>query len=502
MARPSGWDILDLDGDPTPGVVESVQALAKEFGDFAHDVEAAYRNLNSFGSDTAVLRWVGQTAESFKSDYGPLPGRLQKLYMSYSEASDALSAYAPKLQAAQSKADAALRRARDAQVDLQRARASASNAAADLKTVQQNHAALPNPQAVTDAQAAHDTAQSNLKSAQARMSALTAQAHQAYDDRIAAAKDCAKALHHAQHDGIHNKRWWQHVASDVLSTAGDVLSSVGHFVEEFSYEIADVLQVLFSPQSLLGIAETVAGLLMMVAGAGGEVGGTALDLTGVGALLGVPANALSAGLIGGGGALAITGLHNWMAAMAGGDYNAWPRGKRKGSQPPQPREADPGGDEEYGGHGAEKHVGLSDEQLSARLDSESKPKSVSTYKTYEDEQRFSQDVIDINKQKISNWLRTAKPGDKTSITQKNLGDVTGRSLSRSDWQNGLPPKEVQGSTVVIKADPAAPNGYYILTTFPAGDAAVTADAADSAGAASDVSDGAGTTTDVSDDAGK
>jgi hypothetical protein len=40
MVRPTGWDILGLDGDPTPGVVKSVQALAKEFGDFAHDVEA------------------------------------------------------------------------------------------------------------------------------------------------------------------------------------------------------------------------------------------------------------------------------------------------------------------------------------------------------------------------------------------------------------------------------------------------------------------------------
>lgn len=39
------------------------------------------------------------------------------------------------------------------------------------------------------------------------MAALTAQAKQAYDDRIAAAKDCAKALHHAKSDGIHNKHW-------------------------------------------------------------------------------------------------------------------------------------------------------------------------------------------------------------------------------------------------------------------------------------------------------
>jgi uncharacterized protein YukE len=154
MARPTGWDILDLDGDPTPGVVETVQALAKQFGDFAHDVEDAYANLNRFGSDATAMEWVGQTAEAFKGQFGPLPGRLQKLYISYSEASDALSAYTPALAAAQSKADSALRQAQDAHTDLQRAQTNANTAASDLKTAQQNHAASPNPQAVTDAQTA------------------------------------------------------------------------------------------------------------------------------------------------------------------------------------------------------------------------------------------------------------------------------------------------------------------------------------------------------------
>src|SRR5205807_9796039 len=115
----------------------------KEFGDFAHDVESAYRSLNSFGGDTSALQWIGQTADAFKSNFGPLPGRLQKLYTSYSEASDALSAYAPKLLAAQNKADSALRQAQDAQVDLQRASTAVTNAATDLKTAQQNHAASP-----------------------------------------------------------------------------------------------------------------------------------------------------------------------------------------------------------------------------------------------------------------------------------------------------------------------------------------------------------------------
>jgi uncharacterized protein YukE len=448
MARPSGWDVLSLDVDPMPGVVESVEALAKQFGDFAHDVESAYRSLNSFGSDAAALQWVGQTADVFKSQFGPLPGRLQKLYTSYSEASDALSAYASALQAAQSKADGALRQAKDAEVDLQRATSSANNAAADLRAAQQNHATNPNPQAVTDAQATHDAAQANLNNVKLRMAELTALANQAHDDHTNAAKDCAKALHHAQHDGIHNKHWWQHVASDIVSTAGDVLSSVGHFVEGFGYELADVLRVLFSPQSLLG---------------------TALDLTGVGAILGVPVNALSAGLIGGGGALAVKGLHDWMAAMANGDYNAWPRSKRNGPQPPKLRDADPGGDEEYGGHSYTKHVGQSNDALSDRLrDDPSEPPSVSTYDTYEDEERFTQNVVDANRPEIISWLRNASPGRTRAFEVDNLDEVTGRSLSREDWLNGLPPEPVMGAKVVIKADPAAPNGYYILTSYPSG----------------------------------
>ena len=275
MARPTGWDILGLDGDPTPGVVESVQALAKEFGDFAHDVESAYRSLNSFGSDTTALQWVGQTADAFKSNYGPLPGRLQKLYTSYSEASDALSAYAPKLQAAQSKADSALRQAQDAQVDLQRATTTANNAATDLKTAQQNHAANPSPQAVTDAQTAHDTAQTNLNNAKSRMAALTTQAHQAYDDRIAAAKDCARAIGHAQSDGIHNKHWWEHIGADLAEWGGKIA--------EIANDIAPVLDVLALATSWIpGVDVITAGLaeadnLVALAGTGMEIAGDAMQ---------------------------------------------------------------------------------------------------------------------------------------------------------------------------------------------------------------------------------
>ncbi|MEY9906501.1 RHS repeat-associated protein [Catenulispora sp. MAP12-49] len=285
MARPTGWDVLGLDGDPTPGVVESVQALAKQFGDFSHDVEAAYHNLNSFGSDATAMQWIGKTADAFKDQYGPLPGRLQKLYTSYSEASDALSAYWPALQAAQTKADTALRQAQDAHADLQRATTTANTAATDLKTARQNQAATPNQQAVTDAQTAHDTAQTNLNNAKAKMAALTKQANDAYNDRINAAKTCQSALGKAQGDGIHNKSWWDHVAED--------LSEWGGKIADIANELAPFLDVLALATSWIpGVDVITAGLaeadnLIAMIGTGMKIAGDAMQGHWGDALMGV-----------------------------------------------------------------------------------------------------------------------------------------------------------------------------------------------------------------------
>jgi hypothetical protein len=96
------------------------------------------------------------------------------------------------------------------------------------------------------------------------------------------------------------------------------------------------------------------------------------------------------------------------------------------------------------------------------------PSSVSTYETYADEERFTQMVVDKRGPDIIKWLRNAKPGVPRSFEVDNLNEVTGRSLSRADWTNGLPPEPVMGAKIVLKPDPAAPNGYYILTTYPSG----------------------------------
>ncbi|WP_370374359.1 putative T7SS-secreted protein [Catenulispora sp. GP43] len=251
--------------------MESIQDLAKEFGDFSHDAEDSLSALKSFGSDTNALAWVGQTADAFKATFGPLPGRLEKLYVSYGEASDALAAYWPKLQAAQDKADAALRQGQDADIEVTRANDNANNAADDLKSAQ----AGTDPKAASDAQTAHDNAQKALSDAKGRLAALAAQARQAHDDLEAAGKECAKALHHAQSDGIHNKHWWQHV--------GEVLSEAGGKIAQWSGEIGQIAAVL--APILNGIAVLtveVPGLDVVTAGLAGAddlIAATAPEVT-------------------------------------------------------------------------------------------------------------------------------------------------------------------------------------------------------------------------------
>lgn len=82
----------------------------------------------------------------------------------------------------------------------------------------------------------------------------------------------------------------------------NVLSDIGNF---FANNAPQLVQMLGDTGQMLG------GLGLMVLGAGGEVGGVALDATGIGAVIGVPANVVSAGAIVSGGALALHGAMDY-----------------------------------------------------------------------------------------------------------------------------------------------------------------------------------------------
>jgi uncharacterized protein YukE len=168
MARPTDWHVLDLDGDPTPGDVSSVQALAREFHDFADDVQRAWGRVSSLGTDQTALTWIGASADAFREQFGKFPDDLRKLFTSYRMAGDALEAYWPVLQRVQNTADKACWDAEGAHEDLARAAVTLTGAQQDLKNAQAAGAPTDaHVQAQTAAQGTVDAASGRIKTLKA-----------------------------------------------------------------------------------------------------------------------------------------------------------------------------------------------------------------------------------------------------------------------------------------------------------------------------------------------
>jgi RHS repeat-associated protein len=88
-----------------------------------------------------------------------------------------------------------------------------------------------------------------------------------------------------------------------------------------------------------GLGEAAWGIAQIIVGAGGEVGGFALDLTGIGALLGVPVNVASAAVIVEGGADVLVGGAVFMSAI--GDVRRGSSGTSSSPREPAPSQSPP-----------------------------------------------------------------------------------------------------------------------------------------------------------------
>ncbi|MGW2883694.1 RNase A-like domain-containing protein [Streptomyces sp. NPDC001233] len=156
---------------------------------------------------------------------------------------------------------------------------------------------------------------------------------------------------------------------------------------------------------------------------------------------------------------------------SGGDYNAWPRNKRKGRVKPEHR-ADVRGDEgkNLGGkstaHTIDRHVDKTIADMRKRLRENPDLDSDSRYIDIDSAQRFTDRTLAIakNQRKISAWL--AKGAKAPLRLDAMFDENTGLHLTRYDFTHGLPTKWVRGVRVILKADPSAPSGYRVLTSFP------------------------------------
>lgn len=138
---------------------------------------------------------------------------------------------------------------------------------------------------------------------------------------------------------------------------------------------------------------------------------------------------------------------------------------RKGPKPPKLREIDPAVEESLGGHTIDRHVGKSDRNLRDRLKKEPDIPAASTYESFTEAKKYANKVAERNKQAIENWLKSGKGATK-AFTAKVPGDEIGRRLTREEAKRGSDPNASDDATVVIKRDPAAPDGYLVITSYP------------------------------------
>jgi hypothetical protein len=212
----------------------------------------------------------------------------------------------------------------------------------------------------------------------------------------------------------------------------------------------------------LGFALLLLSLLVLF-----PPGGFALAGGGVAGALTAEA-ALHAGVLGSAG-LVLMGLG--ATNGSGGDYNAWPRSKRKGRTKPEHR-ADVRGDEgkSLGGrskaHTIDKHVDKTIDGMRKRLREDADLASDSRYVDVDAAQRFTDKTLTMasNQRKISAWL--AKGAKGPLRLEAKFDEYTGLHLTRYDFTHGQPTQWVKGARVILKADPSAPSGYRVLTSFP------------------------------------
>jgi hypothetical protein len=125
--------------------------------------------------------------------------------------------------------------------------------------------------------------------------------------------------------------------------------------------------------------------------------------------------------------------------------------------------------ENAGGHTIARHVGRTDNQLTARLQNEGL-NAVGSYPTagpptpWTTAQGTISAGVTVNRNVINNWAANANVNATMAynyVSAANIGRV-------ATWDNGLPPAPVVGNTctfrVVVRATGAG--NCYVLTSFP------------------------------------
>ncbi|MGN5379437.1 RNase A-like domain-containing protein [Streptomyces lasalocidi] len=137
----------------------------------------------------------------------------------------------------------------------------------------------------------------------------------------------------------------------------------------------------------------------------------------------------------------------------------------------------------YGGHSIEKHVGLTDDQLRARLRDDSSASSASSFKDLASAQRYTQAALDDvdNADRIEKWIEGVKRRQRNNPNydpnnskiqppvELSFNDVTGSTVSGADYaQNGdrAQASDTHKVRVVLRYRDGLNPPFIVVTSMP------------------------------------
>ncbi|MBP0451290.1 hypothetical protein J5Y04_17320 [Kitasatospora sp. RG8] len=245
-----------------PEALASTSAWLKSYGDTLHSTGLGLKKIDT------TEGWSGEAGDAFREAFDGEPAKWVEAGDCFHDAATALTSYQTTLTWAQGQAQDAIRQWNEGQAATNKAKTehqdAEKNAGHELPFTD------PGEGTRTAARQTLSTARGQVKSAGDTAA-----------DKIGKARDKAPE----------EPGFWDDVG-DFLSDAGDFLADVGQVAVEDLASVGNAM--LHNPGAALEVA---GGLALATVGAGGEVLGVGLDLTGVGAVVGVPVNVLSAGLI-------------------------------------------------------------------------------------------------------------------------------------------------------------------------------------------------------------
>ncbi|MGP4112113.1 putative T7SS-secreted protein, partial [Streptomyces sp. 4N509B] len=255
MARPptADWEVLDLSEDPTPGNPEIVRKLANEYDAIADDAESTFTFISRVNDG---LMGEGQSMEKLREILDELPEQVGKLKDSYRRASEALSAYAPKLETHQEQAARALEDGRLAKQQLDEAQSSLESATSSLTTLE--GADKPDQQQIDAARDSKSSAEGSVDAAQLALDTAKRLALDAKELRESDARTAATELDTARGEAVKGKSFWDSLWDEII---GLVLGIVAAIVA--------VVAILVPPLAIVAIG---VGLVLGVAGLGLTIG--------------------------------------------------------------------------------------------------------------------------------------------------------------------------------------------------------------------------------------